>query len=156
MGAAPPRRVGPDRRDDEAAPPAEDPPAPLLELRDGLPPLTDTDHALRVACDALARADGPVAIDAERASGYRYSARAYLVQLRRGGSGSVLFDPIPFGDLTPLQEALGDYDVAMAVKLMGDGLYYNALHSALGGHPQETAADDGLLSVIDRLMPPSP
>jgi len=55
-----------------------------------------------------------------------------------------------------LQEALGDYDVAMAVKLMGDGLYYNALHSALGGHPQETAADDGLLSVIDRLMPPSP
>ena len=25
---------------------------------------------------------GPVAIDAERASGYRYSQRAYLVQLR--------------------------------------------------------------------------
>lgn len=53
--------------------------------------------------------------------------------------------------LSVLHEALGDLDIARAVKLMGDGLYYNALHSALGGHPQETAADDGLLAVIDRI-----
>src|ERR1700750_1325521 len=63
----------------------EAPPAPLLELREGLPPLTDTPPALVEACQALAEAGGPVAIDAERASGYRYSSRAYLVQLRREG-----------------------------------------------------------------------
>ena len=42
----------------------------------------------------MARGTGPVAIDAERASGYRYSARAYLIQLRREGSGTFLVDPI--------------------------------------------------------------
>ncbi|CAM5361068.1 Ribonuclease D OS=Streptomyces glaucescens OX=1907 GN=SGLAU_25790 PE=4 SV=1 [Streptomyces glaucescens] len=32
---------------------------------------------------AFAAGTGPVAVDAERASGYRYGQRAYLVQLRR-------------------------------------------------------------------------
>jgi ribonuclease D len=82
--------------------------APLLELRDGLPPVVDTDDALAGIIEAFASADGPVAIDAERASGYRYSARAYLIQLRREGAGSALVDPIPFDDLTGLQAALGD------------------------------------------------
>ncbi|HEX8781140.1 MAG TPA: ribonuclease D, partial [Nocardioides sp.] len=81
-------------------------PAPLLTLRDGLPPVVDTPAALAEACEALAAAGGPVAIDAERASGYRYSARAYLIQLRREGAGTWLVDPIPFGTLEPLQEAL--------------------------------------------------
>jgi ribonuclease D len=88
------------------APPA--PPAPLLELRDGLTPVVDTEEALAETVDRLRQGTGPVAIDAERASGYRYSARAYLVQIRREGSGSALIDPIPFEDLTPVQEALGD------------------------------------------------
>ena len=35
-----------------------------------------------------------MALDAERASGYRYGQRAYLVQLRREGSGTWLIDPI--------------------------------------------------------------
>jgi len=53
--------------------------------------------------DALAAGTGPVAIDAERASGFRYSARAYLIQLRRAGVGTALVDPIPVGgDLSPL------------------------------------------------------
>jgi ribonuclease D len=86
----------------------EAPPAPLLGLRDGLPPLTDTPPALADACRALAAADGPVAIDAERASGYRYSSRAYLIQLRRDGAGTFLVDPIGFDSLDPLQEALAD------------------------------------------------
>ena len=47
-----------------------------------------------------------MAIDAERASGYRYTARAYLVQLRREGAGTALIDPIPFDDLSTLQAAL--------------------------------------------------
>src|SRR4051812_32182790 len=87
---------------------AEVQPAPLLELRDGLPPVVDTDAALAEVVEAFRAGTGPVAIDAERASGYRYSARAYLVQLRREGSGTALVDPIAFDDLSSLNEALGD------------------------------------------------
>ena len=90
------------------APAPEPPPAPLLTLRDGLPSVIDTPGALAAATAALAAGTGPVAIDAERASGYRYSARAYLIQLRRTGSGTHLIDPVPFGELTELNDALGD------------------------------------------------
>lgn len=65
------------------------------------------DGLLRSA-QTLASGTGPVAVDAERASGYRYSSRAYLVQLRREGSGTVLLDPLPFGDLAPLAGAIVD------------------------------------------------
>lgn len=92
----------PDTGHDEPAPE----PAPLLTLRDGLPGVVDTDEALLEACAALAAAEGPIAIDAERASGYRYSNRAYLIQLRREGSGTWLIDPIPLTTLAPLQEAM--------------------------------------------------
>ena len=87
--------------------PEEVPACPLLELRDGLPPVVETPEALAETVAAFAAGTGPVAIDAERASGYRYSARAYLVQLRREGSGTALVDPIAFDDLAPLSEALG-------------------------------------------------
>jgi ribonuclease D len=80
--------------------------APLLTLRDGLPNVVETEEALAAACAALGAASGPVAIDAERASGYRYSARAYLIQLRREGAGTWLIDPIPMSSMAPLQEAL--------------------------------------------------
>lgn len=83
--------------------------APLLTLRDGLPDIVDTPEALADAVAALARATGPVALDAERASGYRYSGRAYLIQLRREGAGTFLVDPIAFGsELPTLATALGD------------------------------------------------
>jgi ribonuclease D len=90
----------------------DEPPAktatPLLAPRDGTPrPIEDLD-GLRRASTALANGSGPVAVDAERASGYRYTGRAYLVQLRREGSGTVLLDPLPFGDLTPLADAITD------------------------------------------------
>ncbi|GAA1924880.1 ribonuclease D [Nocardioides marmoribigeumensis] len=88
---------------DEAPPPA---PAPLLELRDGLPPVTADDAGLAGVAARLGAGTGPIAIDAERASGYRYSARAYLVQLRREGSGTSLVDPIDLSDVRPLAEAL--------------------------------------------------
>ncbi len=55
---------------------------------------------------ALARGSGPIAVDTERASGYRYSQRAYLVQLRRAGTGTVLLDPIAIDDLSSLAEVL--------------------------------------------------
>ena len=75
------------------------PEAPLLRLRDGLGKIVETEAGLAEVCAAMARGTGPVAIDAERASGYRYSSRAYLIQLRREGSGTFLVDPIAFGSL---------------------------------------------------------
>lgn len=82
-------------------------PAPLLELRELRPPVIDTPEALEAYCQAVADGTGPVAIDAERASGYRYSQRAYLIQVRREGAGIGLIDPIPFGELPGLQKAIG-------------------------------------------------
>jgi ribonuclease D len=70
---------------------------PLLSPADGLPDVVDSPAALRRLAEALAAGDGPIALDAERASGFRYAARAYLVQLRRAGTGSALIDPIPLG-----------------------------------------------------------
>jgi ribonuclease D len=81
---------------------------PLLEPRDGLPAVVNTDAALAEVTDRLAGGRGPVAVDAERASGYRYGQRAYLVQLRRAGSGTVLIDPIACPDLSGVDAALAD------------------------------------------------
>jgi ribonuclease D len=80
---------------------------PLLELREGLPSVVDTEEALAATVEAIGSGSGPVAVDAERASGYRYSARAYLIQLRREGSGSALVDPLPFADMSALDTAIG-------------------------------------------------
>ena len=78
----------------------------LQAPRDGVPePLTDPARLAGLAAD-LAAARGPVALDAERASGYRYSQRAYLVQLRRTGVGTALIDPIALPDLSAVGQAL--------------------------------------------------
>lgn len=81
---------------------------PLIEPRDGIPHVIDTLAELDTVVAALAAGSGPVAVDAERASGYRYGQRAYLVQVRREPVGTVLIDPIPFGDLRRLNAALAD------------------------------------------------
>ncbi|MFD0919854.1 ribonuclease D [Saccharopolyspora rosea] len=79
----------------------------LTRPADGVPPVVETPAALRAAADALAAGTGPVAVDTERASGYRYSQRAYLVQLRREGAGTALVDPVALdGRLEPLVTAL--------------------------------------------------
>lgn len=80
----------------------------LREPRDGVPAPITAGAQLRGAVDALASGTGPVAVDAERASGYRYSQRAYLVQLRRAGAGTLLIDPIDLPDLAEVGAALGD------------------------------------------------
>ena len=81
---------------------------PLLEPRDGLPPLVETADALRAAIEALAKGTGAVAVDAERASGFRYGHRAFLVQFRRQGAGTVLIDPVACPDLSELDAALAE------------------------------------------------
>ena len=83
------------------------PPVPLDEPADGVPVVVETERDLARAAEAVANGEGPVAIDAERASGYRYGQRAYLVQVRREGAGTWLIDPVGCPDLTPLDEAIG-------------------------------------------------
>ncbi|HEX3930082.1 MAG TPA: HRDC domain-containing protein [Nocardioides sp.] len=148
--------------DDEGTPEVaeqeETPPAPLLELRDGLPPLTETPPALVDACAALAAAAGPVAIDAERASGYRYSSRAYLIQLRREGAGTFLVDPIGFDSLAPLQDALAgsewilhaatqDLPCLTEVGLVPSELFDTELAGRLLGYPRV-----GLATLVETLL----
>lgn len=70
----------------------------------------DTPDGLERAAAALAAGSGPVAVDVERASGFRYSQRAYLVQLFRRGAGVHLIDPPAVGDFAPLQAAIGDVE----------------------------------------------
>ncbi|MBW8794562.1 MAG: ribonuclease D [Streptomyces sp.] len=81
-------------------------PIPLLEPREGIPPVVVDEAALAGVIAAFAAGSGPVAVDAERASGYRYGQRAYLVQLRREGAGTALIDPVACPDLSGLGEAL--------------------------------------------------
>jgi ribonuclease D len=86
---------------------------PLLEPREGLPPLIATSDELADAIDRLSGGTGPVAVDAERASGFRYGHRAFLVQLRRSGAGTVLIDPIACPDLSGLDEALATTEAVL-------------------------------------------
>ncbi|MFJ4682803.1 HRDC domain-containing protein [Streptomyces sp. NPDC091377] len=81
-------------------------PTPLLAPREGIPPVIADATSLAATVAAFAAGSGPVAVDAERASGYRYGQRAYLVQLRREGAGTALIDPIACPDLSGLGEAL--------------------------------------------------
>jgi len=87
---------------------AERPVTPLLAPREGVPPVTESAAQLAEVVARFAGGTGPVAVDAERASGYRYSQRAYLVQLRREGAGTALIDPIACPDLSLLSKVLQD------------------------------------------------
>ncbi|AWI31572.1 MULTISPECIES: HRDC domain-containing protein [Streptomyces] len=101
----------PDLRTTGGGPPddgvtADGVPIPLLEPREGIPPVVSTPEGLESVVAAFAAGSGPVAVDAERASGYRYGQRAYLVQLRRQGAGTALVDPVGCPDLSALGDAL--------------------------------------------------
>ncbi len=65
-------------------------------------------EAAAAAASRLTAGHGPVAVDVERASGFRYSQRAYLIQVYRRGSEVFLFDPPAIGDMSALQAAIGD------------------------------------------------
>ncbi|WP_456285651.1 HRDC domain-containing protein [Microbacterium sp. JZ70] len=71
-------------------------------------PVIDDPAVFAEAVERLAAGTGPVAVDVERASGFRYSQRAYLVQLYRRDGGVLLVDPIAVPDVTAIQRLLGD------------------------------------------------
>ena len=136
----------------------ETPEIPLLTLRDGLTKVVDTPAGLAEVCERLAAGSGPVAIDAERASGYRYSSRAYLIQLRREGSGTFLVDPIAFGQLPQLQEVLADTEWILhaatqdlpclaEVGLRPSALFDTELAGRLLGYPRV-----GLATLVESLL----
>jgi len=130
----------------------------LLALSGGLPPVVDTAAGLLEVCAAIEAGEGPVAIDAERASGYRYSNRAYLIQLRRRGSGTHLVDPIAFESLAPLQAALEptewilhaatqDLPCLADVGLVPTRLFDTELAGRLLGYPRV-----GLATLVETLL----
>ena len=73
----------PDARQPDAPRPDPNPAVPLLRPAGGVPALAVSADEIARAADQLASGAGPFAVDAERASGFRYSNRAYLIQIRR-------------------------------------------------------------------------
>jgi ribonuclease D len=76
---------------------AEVNPTPLLAPAGGVPKIIESADEFELALSKLSKSNGPIAVDAERASGYRYSARAYLIQLKREKE-IFLIDPISFSN----------------------------------------------------------
>nr|WP_244524420.1 ribonuclease D [Trujillella endophytica] len=139
---------------EETGPPA----TPLLAPRDGLTPVVETSTALVEYAAALRSGSGPVAVDAERASGYRYGQRAYLVQLRRAGAGTGMIDPVPLPDLSVVQEAIGDAEWVLhaanqdlpclaEIGLVPSRLFDTELAARLAGLPRV-----GLGAVVESLL----
>ncbi|MFF0813992.1 HRDC domain-containing protein [Rhodococcus sp. NPDC003318] len=132
---------------------------PLLSPVDGLPEVLDTPRLVAEAAARLAAGSGPLAVDAERASGFRYSNRAYLLQFRRAGAGTVLVDPIPVTDaLGPLAEAINplewvlhsaDQDLPGLAELglFPASLYDTELAGRLAGFERV-----GLAAVVERML----
>jgi ribonuclease D len=81
---------------------------PLVAPAQGVPDVVDTEEKFIVALHDLESGSGPFAVDAERASGYKYSSRAYLIQIKRTDGGLHLIDPIPFGPGHVLFSQLND------------------------------------------------
>jgi ribonuclease D len=68
----------------------------------------DTRAEYLEAVERIAAGAGPIAVDAERASGFRYSQRAYLIQVFRREAGTFLFDPPAIGRFDELDAAIHD------------------------------------------------
>lgn len=114
----------------------------------------DFDDAVR----RLAGGRGPIAVDAERASGFRYSQRAYLIQMYRRGAGTFLFDPPQIPDFSDLQHAVrteewvlhaASQDLACLreVGLDPERIFDTELAARLLGMPRV-----GLASVVEELL----
>ncbi|HET8795092.1 MAG TPA: HRDC domain-containing protein [Arthrobacter sp.] len=142
---------------DEAAEPQNEVTA-LSEPREGVPLVISTVEGLQRAAAALASGTGPAAVDAERASGFRYGQRAFLVQIRREGAGTWLIDPEPFDELKIIDEALSgvewilhaasqDLPCLSELGMWPDKLFDTELAARLAGLPRV-----GLAAVIENLL----
>ncbi|MGH3703872.1 MAG: ribonuclease D [Agromyces sp.] len=118
----------------------------------------ETPAAFDEAVRRLLDGEGPIAVDAERASGFRYSQRAYLIQMFRRGSGTFLFDPPQIPDFSALQNAIGseewvlhaasqDLACLREVGLDPERIFDTELAARLLGMPRV-----GLASVVEELL----
>src|SRR5262249_48566209 len=130
---------------------------------DGMPAVSVTVRDIAAAAALLDRGSGPFAVDAERASGFRYSNRAYLIQIRRTGAGTVLIDPVSHGDdpltaLRPGAEVLNqgewilhsadqDLPCLAEVGLRPSALYDTELAGRLAGYDRVNLA-----TMVQRLL----
>ncbi len=132
---------------------------PLLAPRDPIiGPITDTSDLLRWAGRFASGPADPIAIDAERASGFRYGARAYLVQLRRPDLGTALLDPAALGDLAVLDQPMArsewvlhaatqDLPCLAEVGIRPRRLFDTELAGRLAGFPRV-----GLAPLVERML----
>src|SRR6478736_8746356 len=126
--------------------------------RDGVPLVIETPAGLERCAAAIAAGTGPAGVDAERASGFRYGQRAFLVQIRREGAGTWLIDPEPFGNLDIINDALRgvewilhaasqDLPCLSELGMWPDKLFDTELAARLAGLPRV-----GLAAVIEQLL----
>ncbi|MHA7289487.1 HRDC domain-containing protein [Arthrobacter sp. MDT3-24] len=126
--------------------------------RDGVPLVIETQSGLERCAAAIAAGTGPAGVDAERASGFRYGQRAFLVQIRREGSGTWLIDPEPFENLSIINDALQgvewilhaasqDLPCLLELGMWPDKLFDTELAARLAGLPRV-----GLAAVIEQLL----
>jgi ribonuclease D len=139
------------------AEPAQNPVPPAQAAHEHVA-VIETREEYLAACAAIAAGTGPIAIDAERASGYRYSQRAYLVQIFRTGSGTFLFDPPAIGSFAELDEIIApeewilhaasqDLTCLREIGLRPTRLYDTELAARLAGLPRV-----GLGTVVEELL----
>ncbi|MCU1475949.1 MAG: putative ribonuclease [Subtercola sp.] len=118
----------------------------------------DTREGYLAAVELIAAGTGPLAIDAERASGFRYSQRAYLIQLYRRGAGTFLFDPPPIGSFAELSDVISgeewvlhaasqDLACLREVELLPTVIFDTELAARLLGLPRV-----GLGTVVEELL----
>jgi ribonuclease D len=134
---------------------------PLQKLdfpRDGVPPVITDRATLQTMIEALVAGTGPIAIDAERASGHRYGQRAFLVQIRREGAGTALIDPVELPDLSDLNQAIAgvewvlhaasqDLPCLAEVGMFPTILFDTELGGRLAGYPRV-----GLAAMVEELL----
>jgi ribonuclease D len=121
-------------------------------------------NQMEEALHDLAASSGPVAIDAERASGFKYSQRAYLVQLRASNTDIFLIDPVQvpetiqdrsFQELTAvlkdrqwiLHAATQDLACLSEIGLTPGAIFDTELAARLAGQPRV-----GLGSLTENLL----
>jgi len=126
--------------------------------------LIQSPEELSLAISQLAQDNGAIAIDAERASGFKYSQRAYLIQVKSKDSDIFLIDPI--ADVTLLQSdefqslrellsqrewilhaATQDLPCLQELNLFPKSIFDTELAGRLTGQPRV-----GLGSLVDSLL----
>ncbi len=125
----------------------------LTTPREGIPALLATPSQLRQAERRLAKGSGAIAVDTERAGGIRYNDRAFLIQLRRAGSGTMLIDPEPHREVVgPALEAV----MSQATWVLHDAATDLPSLYALGLYPAglfDTAIAAKLLNITPYRLP---